>query len=280
VLSQIEGLHVAARTSSFFFKGRQADMRQIGEQLDVRRVLEGSVRKVKNRLRITAQLVNAADGYHLWSEQYRRELRDAFAVQDEIARSIAERLKLTLEGDKAEQLVKPGTTNLEGYELYLKGRGLLYQRGVAVPRALKCFQRAVELDAEYALAWAGLADCYSLLGHYGFERPEASMPRGADAARRAIAVDPSLAEAHNALAFACLCGFWDKAETDQEYLRALELNPRYTQARSGYACFYLGVAVGRIADPLAQAKLAVECDPLSSRNATYPQENFLPNFAI
>jgi adenylate cyclase len=264
VLSQIEQLHVAARTSCFFFKGKQADMRQIGEQLNVRTVLEGSVRKVGDRLRITAQLVNVADGYHLWSERYDRELKDIFAIQDEIARAIAERLKLTLESGRPDQLVKAGTRNLEAYQLYLKGRALLYRRGVAIPQALKCFQTAVELDTVYALAWAGLADSYTALGYYGVARPETCMPQGMEAARRAVALDSSLAEAHTALAMAALMGAWDKAEAEREFLRALELNPRYVQARDWYALFYLQASAGRLADGVAQAKLALESDPLSS----------------
>jgi adenylate cyclase len=264
VLSQIEGLHVAARTSSFFFKGKHADMRQIGEQLNVQTVLEGSVRKAGDNLRITAQLVNVADGYHLWSERYDRELKDVFAIQDEIARSIAERLKLTIEGNQAEQLVKAGTKNLEAYELYLKGRALLYRRGGAIPRAVECFHRAVKLDPDYALAWAGLADSYTTLGYFGLARPDACMPQGMEAARRAVKLDPSLAEAHTALAMAALMGTWDKAEAEREFLRALELNPRYVQARGWYAWFFLVLSEGRVAEAVAQAKLALESDPLSS----------------
>jgi adenylate cyclase len=264
VLSQIEQLHVAARTSSFFFKGKHADMRQIGEQLNVRTVLEGSVRKVGDHLRITAQLVNVADGYHFWSERYDREMKDVFAIQDEIARSIAERLKLTLEGDGAEHLVKAGTKDLEAYQLYLKGRALLYRRGGAIPHALQSFDRAVKLDPDYALAWAGLADSYTTLGYYGLAAPDACMPKGMEAARCAVALAPSLAEAHNALAMASLMGTWDKAEAEREFLRALELNPKYIQARDWYALFYLQFSEGRLAEGVAQAKLALESDPLSS----------------
>jgi TolB-like protein/Tfp pilus assembly protein PilF len=264
VLSQIEGLHVAARTSSFFFKDKHVDMRLIGEQLNVRAVVEGSVRKAGDRLRITAQLVNVADGYHLWSERYDRELRDVFAIQDEIARSIAERLKLTLQGDRAEQLVKVGTRNLAAYQLYLKGRALLYRRGLAMPRAAECFDRAVTLDPDYALAWAGLADCYTTLGYYGVSPPDTRMPQSMEAARRAVAIDPSLAEAHSALAMSSLMGAWDKNEAEREFLRALELNPRYIQARAWYALFYLQFSRGRLVEGVEQAKLALESDPLSS----------------
>lgn len=263
-LAQIKDLHVVARSSAFSFKGKHIDPRVIGEQLNVRTILEGSVRKAESRLRITAQLVNAADGYHLWSERYDRQMKDVFEIQDEIARSIAERLKVTLDRAGHEPLVKRTTSNLEAYQLYLKGRALLYKRGLAVPRALECFQRAVALDSGYALAWAGLADSYTTLGYNGFAHPSATMPKGIEAARRAVTLDPSLAEAHNALAMAYLMGTWDKAEAEREFVRALELNPRYIQARDWYALFYLQCCEERLEEGMAHAKLALESDPLSA----------------
>jgi TolB-like protein len=238
-LSQVEQLHVAARTSSFFFKGKHIDMRQIGEQLSVRTIVEGSVRKAGDRLRITAHLVNVADGYHLWSQRYDCGMEDIFAIQDEVARSIVDRLRVTSKQDTQEPLVRTGTTNLEGYQLYLKGRALLYQRGAAIPRALECFKRAVNLDEEYGLAWAGLADSYTTLGYYGLTRPEVSLPAGTEAAQRAVELGPSLAEAHNARAMAYLLDTWDLPSAEREFLCALELNPRYIQARDWYALFYL-----------------------------------------
>lgn len=263
-LAQIEHLHVAARSSAFFFKGKYVDLQAIGERLKVRTILEGSVRRVGSHLRITAQLVNVADGYHLWSERYDREMKDVFEIQDEIARSIADRLKVTFTGNPQEPLVRAGTKNLEAYQLYLKGRALLFRKGSAIPRALECFERAVGLASDYAQAWAGVADSYTSLGYYGFARPEATMPKGMESARRSVALDPSLAEAHNALAMACLMGAWDKAEAEREFLRALELNPKYLQARGWYALFYLQFAGGRLLEGVAQAKLALESDPLSS----------------
>jgi adenylate cyclase len=263
-LAQISELRVVARSSAFSFKGKHIDPRVIGEQLNVRTVLEGSVRRVDNRLRVTAQLVNAADGYHLWSERYDREMKDVFEIQDDIARSIAERLKVTLKGGGQEPLVKATTKNLEAYQLYLKGRTLLYKRGLGVPRALECFKQAVVLDEEYALAWAGLADSYTTLGYNGFAHPAATMPKAIDAARRAVELDPSLAEAHNALAIACLMGTWDKVEAEREFVRALELNPRYIQARDWYALYYLQLSEGRLEEGVVQARLALESDPLSA----------------
>jgi adenylate cyclase len=263
-LTQIEELRVVARSSAFSFKGKHIDPRIVGEQLNVRRVLEGSVRRAGNHLRIVAQLVNAEDGYHLWSERYDREMKDVFEIQDEIAHAIAERLKVTLKGGCQEPLVKAGTKNLEAYQQYLKGRALLYKKGPAIPPALECFQRAVALDSAYALAWAGLADSYTALGYYGLARPERCMPKGMEAARRAVILGPSLAEAHAALAMACLMGAWEKAEAELEFLRALELNPRYIQARVWYALFYLQFSEGRLEEGVAQARLALQSDPLSA----------------
>ena len=262
-LAQIEQLHVVARSSAFSFKGKHLDLRIIGEQLNVRTILEGSVRRAGNHLRITAQLVSVADGYHLWSERYDREMKDVFDIQDDIARSIVDRLKISLEGHRLGPLIKAGTKNLEAYQLCLKGRALLNKRGSAIPHGLQCLQRAVMLDAEYALAWVGLADAYTMMGYYGFARPEASMPKAKDAAQRAIVLGPSLAEAHNAMACACLLYERDLAQAERELLLALELNPRYIQARCWYAFFYLGCAVGRWDEGVTHATLAVESDPLS-----------------
>jgi TolB-like protein len=156
-LMQIKNLHVAARTSSFSFKGKHVDLRVIGEQLNVRTVLEGSVRRAGSHVRITAQLVSVSDGYHLWSEKYDREMKDIFQIQDEIARSIAERLKVTLEGDRP--LVKAGTNNLEAYQLYVKGRALFFQRGTRLRRSLECFKRAVELDPPVCASLGGAGRC-------------------------------------------------------------------------------------------------------------------------
>lgn len=261
-LAQIEQLHVVARSSAFSFKGKNIDPRIVGKQLSVRTVLEGTIRQSGNRLRITVQLINAADGYHLWSERYDREMKDIFDIQDEIARSITDRLKITLRGGH-EPLVKPKTQNFEAYLLYLRGRALLYRRGAAIARAAERFERAVALDSGYALAWAGLADSNTVLGYWGLARPEATMPKALEAARRAIALDPSLAEAHSALAMASLMGAWDKPEAERAFLSAIELNPRYTQARAWFALFYLQFAAGRFEEGAAQAKLGVESDPLS-----------------
>jgi tetratricopeptide (TPR) repeat protein len=157
-----------------------------------------------------------------------------------------------------------GTTNLEAYQLYVKDRAFLYRRGGAIPQAADSFERAVRLDPEYALAWASLADSLTVIGYLRFARPNACLPKAMEAARRAVALDSTLAETHAALAMAALMGAWDKAEAEREFLRALELNPKYLQARAWYAFFYLQLAEGRLEEGVAHAKLALQSDPLSS----------------
>jgi TolB-like protein len=262
-LAQLQELHVVARTSAFSFKGKYIDVRAVGKRLNVRTVLLGSVRRAGNELRITAQLINVEDGYNLWSDRYDREVKDIFEIQDEIARSIAERLQVTLKGGAQEPLLKGGTRNLEAYQLYVKGRALLLRRGVAASSAMECFEREVALDPDYALAWAGLADSQTVLGYSGLARPEATTPKAVEAARRAVVLAPSQAESHNALAMASLIGTSDRPKAEREFLRALELNPRYIQARDWYALFYLQWSEGRMAEGVAQAKLALKSDPLS-----------------
>src|SRR5581483_8886139 len=173
-------------------------------------------------------------------------------------------LKIAFATNEAGQLVKAGTKNVDAYQLYAKGRALLYRRGGAIPTAVHCFEQAVAIDPGYALAWAGLADSYTTLGYYGLARPEASMPRGMEAAKRAVAIDDSLAEAHNALGMAALMGIWDLALAKREFLRAIELNPGYVQARDWYALFYLQLAAGKLEEGAEQAKLALISDPLST----------------
>jgi adenylate cyclase len=262
-LAQVGDLHVVARSSAFSFRGKHVDPRSVAEQLNVRTVLEGSVRRADNKLRITVQLVNAVDGFQLWSERYDREMKDIFAIQDEIAHSITQRLQVSLERGEAGPLVRPGTQDLEAYQLYVKGRALLYKRGPAIPRSLECFRRAVTLDPDYALAWAGLADSYTALGYYGLAPAQESMPMGIEAARRALASDPLVAEAHNAFAVASLLGTWERADAEREFLRSLELNPKYLQARAWYAYFYLQLSEGRLTEGFTQAKVALVADPLS-----------------
>ena len=265
-LGQIEGLRVAARGSAFSFKGKHVDPREVGQKLQVSAVLEGSVRRAGNRLRITTELVNAKDGYQLWSERYDRELEDIFDIQDEIARTIADRLEVTLRGGKQAPATTRATDNIKAYEAYLKGRALLYKRGRFIVDALKCFEEAVELDPDYALAWAGLADGRSTLGFYGLvARPE-TMPQAKDAATRAVQLDDSLAESHCSLALTTLLHDFDVATARREFRRAMKLNPKYPQAAAWYATFVLAFIEGQSDEGVALMRPIVEQDPLSGYN--------------
>jgi adenylate cyclase len=257
------------------FKGKHVDLRVIGEQLNVRTVLEGSVRKSGNRLRITAQLVNAADGYHLWSETYDREMKDVFAIQEEIAKAIAQRLEVTLDSERR-PLFRAGTDNLEAFKLYTQGRSLFFQRGPHLIRSVERCKQAVSLDPKYALAWSGLADAYNMVGFYGLARPEACLPPAKEAAQQAIALDPSVAEEHTSLAMSRLFHDWDRPNAEREFLHSLELQPRNSLTRIWYGLFYLQWAEGRFEEGLAEATQAVQIDPLSAFARAMQSFTYLP----
>ncbi len=261
-LAQIDGLHVAARTSSFVFKGKTPDITDVGTKLRVATVLEGSVRKSGNRLRITAQLINVANGYHLWSERYDREIDDVFAIQDEIARTIADRLKVTLSGVTADEpLVKPATKDMRAYQLYLKGRHLWNRRTkAALEQAVEYFHEAIGRDPEYASAHAGLADAYILLGSYTHMPLKEAYGKAKEAVERALELDRTLAEAHASHGQILR---WQRDWLGEEaaYRRAIELNPSYATAHQW--CATLLAALGRSDEALREIRLAEELDPLS-----------------
>ena len=260
-LVQLPDLRVAARTSGFAFKGKAVDLRAIADKLGVRTVLEGSVRKAGNRIRITAQLVNAADGYHLWSEHYDRELTDVFAVQDEIARTIAQTLKVKLGGAEQAPLVRPPTSDVEAYELYLKGRYFWAQRGAGIRKGLEYFQAALRKDPDYALAHAGLADAYTLMAFYGYARPTDAMPQALAAAERALALDASLAEAHCSLGFIRLSFDWNLPEAEREFREAIALKPSHAPSHYWHAAS--AIARGDPLEAVARDERAVKLEPLS-----------------
>ncbi len=225
-LTRLSGLRVASRTSSFRFRGPDADIRHIGRELGVSAILEGSVRRSGGRLRITVQLTNTDDGYHIWSERYDRDMADVFDVQDEIVQSIVTALAPALLGE-AKDVVHRATANLQAYELYLKGRHLWNQRSPAVfAMAIQHFEEAISLDPEYALAYAGLADCYSILRVYGWTAPEHTHPRALDAVTRALSLDPRLPEAHFAKALYTFyfAPHWRSAR--RHFVDALALSPK------------------------------------------------------
>ena len=262
-LAQIPGLRVAGRSSSFSFKGRNEDLRAVGAKLSVANILEGTLRRSGNRLRITAQLIDVGSGYQLWSERYDRVMEDVFTVQDEIASTIAGRLQLSLTGSGEVQQVEPPTRHIDAYELYLKGRGLLYQRGLSIPKAIDCFTQAVAIDDGYAQAWAGLADGYTTSAYSGSKPSAEVMPRALEAARRALQLDPDLAEAHAALACPTLLYDLNFELAEQEFQRALELNPNYPQGRAWYGLFFLHWVLGREQEGRDELLRLLQVDPLS-----------------
>jgi serine/threonine protein kinase/tetratricopeptide (TPR) repeat protein len=263
-LMSLKGLRVAARTSAFSFKSKGDDLRTIGEKLNVTTVLEGSVRRAGDRVRITVQLSDVANGFQLWSERYDREVKDIFDVQDEIARAIAERLRVTLAGGEDDRLVEQATTNIEAYQLYLKGRALLDRRGASVPTALDLLLKAVELDPGYSLAWAGVADALTVMAYSGAARGAESKAQALAAARRAIALNPASAAGHTVLAIAILLYENNHAMAKQEFERAMELSPHYGMGRCWYALFYFQWARGEFELGIAEARRALDSDPLSA----------------
>jgi eukaryotic-like serine/threonine-protein kinase len=260
-LTRLPGLRVAARTSSFFFRGMEADIREIGAKLNVEHVLEGSVRKAGNRIRITAQLISIADGYHLWSERYDRELTDIFAIQDEICREIVEQLRIELAPGHSPQ--KRHTQNVEAYNLYLKGRYHFYKftpEGLA--QARECYDQTVVLDPNYALAWSGLAYSYYHMGFFGYMSPKTAYAQANQAARKALELDEMLAEAHAIVAvFRATEYDWQRAE--QEFRRALELDPESEDVWVFYDYFYL-LPMRRLDEAVDASRKAVQQNPLSA----------------
>src|SRR6478672_6733079 len=258
-LGKLPGIHVASRTSSFAFKGKEVDVREIGEKLGVTTVLEGSVRKVGNRIRLTAQLINVESGYHLWNETYDRQLEDVFAVQDDISRAIVEALTLRLGGEQA-QVVAP-TKNLEAYTLYLKGRFFFAKLSEpALRRSLDLFQQALLQDPALARAYAGIADAWCNLAD-DWVAPDDAYPRAKGAAERALQREPELAEAITSLGKVLGWHEWKFADAETQLARAVTLAPNYAEAH--YVHGTLLPAVGRLHDAIDTMRKALVLDPLS-----------------
>jgi tetratricopeptide (TPR) repeat protein len=213
------------------------------------------------KLRITAQLINVADGFSLWSERFDREMQDVFAIQDDITRAIMAALKLRLAGRSDQPVFKLQTTNAEAYELYLKGRFFWNQRGIGLRKALHYFELALIEDPDYALAMSGLSDTYSLLSWYGDLPPAEAIPKAVAPAERAVQLDPQLAEAHTSLGFCQLCN-WDRAGAEREFRRAIALNPRTTPAR--YWLGWLYSSDGHHEEAIEHCRHAVELEPFSA----------------
>jgi len=260
-LAQIAGLRVAARTSAFQFKDKDLDVRRVGKELSVASVLEGSVRKAGARLRITAQLINVADGYHLWSEKYDRELEDIFAIQDEISMAIVEKLRGRLLKEEKSKLVKRRTEDEEAYNLYLKGRYYWNRRHEGgIQKAIELFQQAAAKDPLCAPGYVGIADCYNVSAILGFMDPRIAYANSKEAVAKALDIDDDLAEAHASLGWIKMFHDWDWSGAEAEFLKAFQLNPNYANAHYFYS-LYLCV-MGRYDESFAEISRALELDPI------------------
>ncbi len=261
-LNTIQELRVPARTSAFSFVGKGLDIQGIGQKLNVENVLEGSIQVIGNNLRVTASLIKVKDGYQLWNATYDRKLEDVFAIQDEIAQAIVRALKVRLLGEQEKRLVKRYTENMEAYKLYLEGLYYWNKRtGKDLNKAIELFNQAVEKDPNYALAYVGLADSYSLLTLYADARPKDVFPQAKAAAAKALELNESLAEAHNSLAYVYERYDWNWKAAEAEFKRALEINPNYATARFWYGEFLM--YSGRFEESFREMKRALELDPVS-----------------
>ena len=266
VMAKIEGLQVTARTSSFAFKGRNEDIKQIGAQLGAKTILEGSVRKAGKRVRITAQLISTADGYHIWSETYDRQLDDIFEVQDEIALKISNKLreKLTLDPGK-DTLIKVPTRNIEAYNIYLKG--LFYQNKWTLEdadNALNEYQKAIDMEPDFALAWFGLSSIYIYLGASGKSPPQDVYPKAKEYAQKAIQLDDRAAESHCALATVYFYHDWDWDKSLESLEKAIELNPSFANAYLMKAM--VNMVYGKPDLAIELMRKCIQLDPLSPPN--------------
>jgi len=265
-LTQVPGLRVMARTSAFAFRGREADIREIGARLHVEHILEGSVRRAGSRIRVTAQLVKASDGYHVWSQRFDREMTDVFAIQDEISQAIVEKLRVRLSADRP--LVKRYTENLAAYDLFLRGRHCVVRMTAeSLAKGKEYLEQAVALDPDYALAHAGMAEYYFWSGFWGFMIPKEALPESRSAAMEALRLDDTLAEAHAHLGVVRGIVDFDWAGAEQEFRRALELNPASPIVPYYYGFWFLR-PMGRLEEASSQLQRAVELDPLSAQYNT------------
>jgi len=256
-------LGVIARTSVMGYKHSDKRLDQIGRELGVQYVLEGSVRRAQDRVRITAQLISVADQSHLWADDYDRKLQDVLTVQDDVAIAVADQTQLKLDPAQQTDLARGRTVNPEAYEAYLRGRFFWNKRTEAgFRKSVEYFETAIAKDPTFAQAYAGLADSYLLLGGYGFEAQEVAMPKAKAAALKALTIDDRLADAYTSLAMIAMQYDWNWKESEKDYKRAIELNPSYSVAHHWYGDGYLA-AVGRMDESIAELRQAQELDPLS-----------------
>jgi TolB-like protein/class 3 adenylate cyclase/Flp pilus assembly protein TadD len=261
-LTHLKDLKVSGRTSSFQFKGKKIGLPELGHKLGVSKVLEGSVRKQGNRLRISVQLINVEDGFHLWSEKYDRDLDDIFAIQDEIALAVTEKLKVTLLEYDREQITKTHTQNTEAYQFYLRGRYFWNKRSQeGLETSMKYFHEAIDIDPNYALAWTGLADSYNLLREYGKASRNEGYSKAKAAAKKALEIDSQLGEAHISLASLLMNDEWDWLNALNEFKLGLEMNPNYATGHHWYAEWFM--FQGSFKQALEEISKAAQLDPVS-----------------
>ncbi len=262
-LSQLPKLRVVPRSTVFRYKGKSVDPQEAGTELGVRAVFSGRIVQVRDAIILKAELIDVAQHSQLWGEQYRHQSKDLFALEAEISEDISEKLRLRLSGEEKKKLVKRYTENTEAYHLYLKGRYFTNKRTTDwIKKGIEHFQQAIDLDPNYALAYAGLADAYSFLASStGGHPPRETYPKAEAAALQALELDDTLGEAHSTLGFCRLLFDWDFAGAEREYKRAIELSPNYANAHDGYS-FYLK-ATGQHEAAIQACKRAQELDPLS-----------------
>jgi serine/threonine-protein kinase len=263
-LTHVCGLRVASRTSAFAFKGKDLDVRELGARLGVRSVVEGSVRKVGNRIRVTAQLIDTVSGFHIWSQAIERTISDVFTLQEEISQAIVRGLQLKIGPEVGGSLVRPATGLVEAYTLYLRGRYFALKRTPdSIRLAIEYFEQAIELDSEYALAHAGIGECYALLGfeEFGNLPPCEAMPRARRSLERALALESSLAEGNHWRGVVAFLFEYDWPKAEAAFLRAIELMPTYSLAHTWYAV--LLSTRGRHEEALARIHHAEQLDPLA-----------------
>jgi len=261
-LTTVENLRVIARTSAFAFKGKNVDVRDIGKQLGVQTLLEGSVRKAGDRLRVTVQLIRTADGAHIWSDQYDRNLIDVFAIQDEIALSIVNQLKIELLGDEEESVSRRLTDKLEAYHQYLRGRHILNRRKAEdIYTAISYFEKALEIDSLYVMGYIGLADAFALLPAYASVPSQMAFQKSKDFIFKALAINDHVGEAYASLGWIRIVADWDWEGAEQAFQRAIDLNPGYATVYHWYG--YLDMILGEFDKSLIKVNRALELDPLS-----------------
>ncbi len=266
-LSTISGLKVIARTSIMRYRGTAKSVGEIGKELRSGSVLEGSVRKAADRLRVTAQLIDAATEEHLWVQNYDRQLEDVFAIQTELAQNVSDALETQLLREEREHIGKKPTVDIGAYTFYLKGRYFWNERNKeSLEKAIKYFEEAIRRDPKFALAYAGLADSYVVLVDHGHLPRSEGFPKAKEAARKALELDDTLAEAHTSLA-SILSWEWDWIRAEEEFAKALSSNPNYATAHHWYSIHLLGV--GRLDEAIKELKIAEELDPLSPMIHTY-----------